>query len=86
MAKYSIELRTASHVSEALVVGSDDHTALRIDVAKFVVELLKDHAGQIWKDEDWRVDVTDERGLILYIMHISATQSESAKNQRPSAS
>ena len=65
MPKFNIELRTENRVWETLLVEKSDHTELRIEVAQFVGELLKDHAGQIWADEDWRVDVTDERGLIL---------------------
>lgn len=75
MARYNIELRTQSHVSESLSVESSDLTALRIEMARFVGELLKDHANQIWVDEDWRVDVTDETGLILFVMQITATNS-----------
>lgn len=75
MARYNIELRTESRVSETLQVEKADLTELRIEVARLVGDLLKDHANQIWIDEDWRVDVTDETGLILYVMQITATNS-----------
>ncbi|PWG02847.1 DUF6894 family protein [Sphingosinicella humi] len=75
MARYNIELRTESRVSETLQVEKADLTELRIEVARFVGDLLKDHANQIWIDEDWRVDVTDQTGLILYVMQITATNS-----------
>ncbi|HMJ92748.1 MAG TPA: hypothetical protein VK472_01480 [Allosphingosinicella sp.] len=79
MPKYNIELRTAGQVWETVVVERDDHAALRVEMACFVGELLKDHAGKLWSDEDWRVDVTDERGLILYVMHISTTDSAATR-------
>lgn len=60
MSRYTIQLRTDSHVQEALEVERDDLTALRVELARFVGELLKDHAEQIWVDEEWRVDVTDD--------------------------
>ena len=75
MALYNIAFRTDTHVRDVLRVERDDLTGLRIEMARFVGELLKDHAEQIWVDEDWRVDVTDEDGLILYVMQISATKS-----------
>ena len=75
MALYNIALRTDTHVRDVLRVERDDLTGLRIEMARFVGELLKDHAEQIWVDEDWRVDVADEDGLILYVMQISATKS-----------
>ncbi len=75
MARYFIQLRTESNVREALAIERESLTDLRIEMARFVGELLKDHASQIWADEDWHVDVTDESGLILYVMQISATNT-----------
>jgi hypothetical protein len=56
-------------------VERDDITALRIELARFVGDLLKEHAELIWEDQDWRVDVTDDTGLILFAMEISATDA-----------
>ncbi len=75
MPQSSINLRTASSIADSWPVERDDLTALRVELARFVGEMLKDHANQIWADEDWRVDVTDEKGLILYVMHVSATDT-----------
>lgn len=75
MAKYNIELRSAGQVWDTVPVEMEDLEQLRIEMAQFVGELLKDHAGKLWEDQDWRVDVTDEAGLILYVMHISATDT-----------
>jgi hypothetical protein len=86
MSAYNIELRTEKRVWETLVVESQDLTALRIEVATFVGDLLKEYAAKIWADEDWRVDVTDERGLILYVMHLSAVQAPAVKAPAPSGS
>jgi hypothetical protein len=51
-------------------------------VAQFVGELLRDHATKIWADKDWRVDVTDESGLILYALSIFATDSAATMHAR----
>jgi len=75
MTNYHIKLRTAERIWETLAVEHDDLTGLRIEVAQFVGELLKDHAQDVWKDQDWRVDVTDDGGTILYVMHIMATDT-----------
>ena len=80
MARYNIELRTESHVSETLSVDMEDLTALRVQVATFVGEMLRDHAGQIWVDEDWRIDVTDDKGLILYVMQIQAMRAAATEH------
>lgn len=73
MAKYHINVRTESHVATSVEVERDDLDSLRIEMASFVGELLMGHAAQIWVDEDWRVDVTNEDGLILYVLQISAS-------------
>jgi hypothetical protein len=80
MARYNIELRTDTHMAETIVVEREDIAELRIEMARFVGELLRDHAAQLWLDQDWRVDVTDARGLILFVMHISV--SDTAATQK----
>ena len=79
MPRYAINLRTPSTVSDSWHVEMDDHTALRIELARFVGEFLKDHAKAIWEDQDWRVDVTDETGLILYVMQVSASNTPATR-------
>lgn len=78
MPKYHIELRTTDQVWETLKVERDDIAALRIEMARFVGELLKDHAKKVWADKDWRVDVTDDCGRILYVMNITTTDHAAA--------
>jgi hypothetical protein len=80
--KYNIELRTQERVWETLSVEKGDQTEVRIEVAKFVGELLKDHAAKIWEDEDWRVDVTDHTGLILFSMQLMVTDAAAAMPMR----
>lgn len=82
MSRFNIEVRTEKTVRETLTIERDDLTALRIEVAAFVGELLKDHAAQIWADEDWRVDATDENGLILFAMHIFASDTAATMPSR----
>ena len=75
MPRFKIDLRTESHIADTLVVEHEDQNALRIEVAQFVGEMLRDHATQIWVDEEWRVDVSDDAGLILFVLHICATNA-----------
>ena len=78
MPHYNIELRNSERVWKTLEVERPDTAALRVEVARFVGSLLKDHADQIWADQDWRVDATDDSGLILFILHVFATNSAAA--------
>jgi hypothetical protein len=75
MPTYCINVRTASHIADTLSVERDGLDDLRIEMARFVGELLRDHAALIWSDQDWQVDVTDASGLILYVLHVSATET-----------
>jgi len=82
MKNYNINIRTESHIAETLKVESHDLTGLRVELARFVGELLKDHAELVWVDEDWQIDVTDESGLILYIMQISAMETPATMTKK----
>lgn len=44
--------------------------------------LLNEHAHQIWVDEEWRMDVTDEKGLILFTIHVSTQESAASQGSR----
>lgn len=75
MPRYHIGLRSETHLNETLTVERESLTDLRIEMARFVGELLRQHADAIWEDKDWRVDVTDENGLILFVMEIHAADT-----------
>jgi hypothetical protein len=75
MPLYHINVRTESHIASTVDVERESLTELRLEMARYVGELLKDHAELIWADEDWQIDVTDADGLILYVIHISATDT-----------
>jgi hypothetical protein len=72
---YNFEVRTPSHVMVTEGAELADSTAARVEAAKRIGQLLHDHASQLWVDEDWQIDVTDSRGLILYTVHITALRS-----------
>jgi hypothetical protein len=79
MPAYNINVRTASHIADTLRVDGTSLPELRIEMAKFVGELLKDHAALIWEDQEWQVDVTEDAGLILYVLHVSAAETSATK-------
>lgn len=72
---YNFEVRTPSHVLITQGAELEDSTAARVEAAKRIGALLHDHAGQVWIDQDWQMDVTDESGLILYSICVSAIKS-----------
>lgn len=82
MPYYNINLRTKSHIADIIEVDRESVEELRAEVARFVSELLQDHASALWVDQDWQVDVTDDAGMILYVMHLSAYASPLASKSK----
>jgi hypothetical protein len=80
---YHINIRTDSHIADAVDVERESLTELRVEMASFVGELLKDHAELIWIDQDWQIDVTNDEGLILYVIHISASETSATIGSVP---
>jgi hypothetical protein len=83
MPLYHINIRTESHIANTLDVERASLTELRLEMAVFVGELLKDHAELIWVDQDWQIDVTNDDGLILYVIHISASETSATAGSVP---
>jgi hypothetical protein len=52
-----------------------DTNEARVEAARRIGLLLHAHAGKLWADEDWQMDVTDDTGLILFVISVIATQS-----------
>lgn len=76
---FHFQVRTESHVlltEGAELEGLDE---ARLEAARRCGDLLKEHAAQIWADEDWRMDVTDENGLILFVLMITAMKSSATR-------
>jgi hypothetical protein len=76
---YHFEVRTETHVMLTEGVKLPNSTAARVEAAKRVGALLHEHAGRIWSDEDWQMDVTDDTGLILYVLHVSAMKTAATR-------
>ena len=72
---FHFEVRTPSHVMITDGAELPDSTAARVEAAKRIGALLHDHAGQLWIDQDWEMDVTDQSGLILYSIHVAAMRA-----------
>ncbi len=80
MAFYNFEVRTPSHVMSTEGAELADTSAARVEAARRIGELLTNHAGQLWEDQDWQMDVTDDNGLILYVVHVTAMKTPATQN------
>lgn len=57
-------------------------SAARIEAIKFAGEVLSDHPDMIWDGEDFRVEVSDEAGLLLFTVVAMAMDSPSGAASR----
>lgn len=76
---YNFEVRTPTHILTRQGAELADSTAARVEAAKRIGDLLHEHAGQIWVDQDWQIDVTDQTGLILYVIQVAAMNSSATR-------
>ena len=82
MPAYSINLCANAEIADTMIVEMADLLQVRIELARFVGEMLRDHADLIWEDQDWRIDVSDADGLILYVLHVSASDTPATRGSR----
>jgi hypothetical protein len=74
MPRYTVHVRINSGVIETIELEKADLSELREEVAVFVGEMLKDFARQVWADGEWRVEVTNGAGQLLYVMRVSTNK------------
>jgi hypothetical protein len=73
--RYYFHVGTASVLGPADTVELEDLEQARLEAARRMGALMQSHPEQIWADEDWRMAVTDEKGLILFIIDVVALAS-----------
>ena len=73
--RFHFQVRTGTHVMVTEFAELSTPDEARVEAAKRVGLLLHVHAGKLWANEDWQMDVTDERGLILFVINVAALQS-----------
>jgi hypothetical protein len=55
----------------------------RVEAARRIGLLLHEHAGKLWADEDWQMDVTDHQGLILFAINIQTMKAAATLDSKP---
>ena len=81
MPLYHFEVRTPTHVMLTEGVELPGHTEARVEAARRIGALLNDHAGQVWADQEWQMDITDDVGLILYSINVSTHKSAATRDR-----
>jgi hypothetical protein len=68
-------------MTEVSDLSSSDEA--RVEAARRIGLLLHAHARKLWADEDWQMDLTDDTGLILFVINISAMRSSATYIKPP---
>jgi hypothetical protein len=76
LARFHFQVRTQSHVAFTEAADLPGLEKARTEAARRVRVLLTEHAQQIWADKDWQMDVTDDRGLILFTSMFQPTSRQ----------
>jgi hypothetical protein len=77
--RFHFQVRTPSHVMLSEVMDFADSGEARIEAARRIGVLLQTHAVALWTDQDWQMDVTNEEGLILFVIYVQAMKSPASK-------
>jgi hypothetical protein len=78
--RFHFQVRTGTHVMVTEFADLSNSEDARVEAAKRIGLLLHAHAGKLWIDEDWQMDVTDATGLILFVITIIAARSAATSN------
>ena len=60
-----------------------DWEAARAEAVRVAGQIIKDGAKRIALGEDWRLEVTDHKGLILFRMDFNIMETAATPGQRP---
>ena len=82
MPRYYFHLRDGSEHLDREGAFLPNTEAARTQAAVYLGEILRNGCDSIWNGEDWRLNVVDESGLVLFVIHIVAVEAAAAKNVR----
>ncbi len=60
--------------------------AARLEAIRYSGQLLSDHPDAFRIQSEWRIEVTDECGMILFAIHISAIEAPALHNWQKTGS
>ena len=72
-------------VDELDLTGTEleDWTEARLEAVRFAGVIIRDDAKRLALGEDWRLEVTDDVGLVLFRLDFSILSSAAVPNGKP---
>jgi hypothetical protein len=80
MPRFHYVLRTDHDILLSDSIDLLNLEAARVEASRRVGYLLQTHAQAIWVDREWQMEVTDEVGLILFVISVSAMKSAATQS------
>ncbi|RAK57006.1 DUF6894 family protein [Phenylobacterium deserti] len=59
-----------------------DHNTARIEAVRLLGEVLRDKAGEFWDEQSMKLIITDEAGLMLFVLDVSAIEAPAVTRLR----
>lgn len=81
MARYYFHIGETDRGLDPVGVELPDLNDARIEAARMMGEMLKDRAGEFWSERSMKLIVTDESGLILFLLDLSAVEAPALSRQ-----
>ena len=82
MPRFYFNVRDGHDIADTDGVELDDFRAARREAIRLSGALLESEADQFDAGDEWRLEVTDETGLILFVMTFSIMQSPAVPQPR----
>ena len=75
---YHFNVRDGSNIPDPDGTELLNLRAARVEAVKLAGRLLLDEPDTFWEGSDWHVEVTNDRGLILFRLDFMATEAAAA--------
>jgi hypothetical protein len=82
MARYFFHLRNGDSYADAEGMEFADLQACRVEAARMLSGILRDRASEFWDKQSLKLMVTDEKGLILFVLALSAVEAPAVSKER----
>ena len=77
MPRYHFNLHDGKDLPDLEGVELANLLAARRSAVRISGDCLRDHAEEFWTGDEWKMDVTDEHGLILFTLTFIASDAPS---------
>lgn len=85
MARYFFHTENGDRHTDENGLELPDLAAVRREAIKSLSEMIKNRGERFWERNSFRLIVTDEKGLILYVLDVNGVEAPAVRTSSPSA-